>query len=99
MKIEERIELLENELKRLKAQSRKELPWTSISRKVNNSLEEAIGDRFKEVQVKSALSCIIAKAYNVSNVQKLSEDECQEALPLIDEILEFIRFNRQSREN
>lgn len=94
---EEKIEALEKELKRLKSNSRRELPWTSISRKINEMLEEIIGDRFREAQVKSAISCIIAKAYDVSNVQKLSEKECEDALPFINDMLHFIKLKRESK--
>lgn len=99
MTTQEKIELLEKELRKLKSSSKKELPWASVSRKVNDSLSETINDRFKEAQVKSALSCIVAKAYDVSNIQKLTENECEDALPFVEDVLEFIKIKRQLKVN
>lgn len=94
---EEKIQELEKELKDLKSQNKKGLPWTDISRKIAESINESIAHRQKETQVKSAISCIIAKAYDSCNVQYLSEEECEEAMPLVNEILDFIKLKRASK--
>lgn len=102
MSEEERIKALEKEvadLKQLLSKKRIANPWSELSNKINDRVKKAFGNDDswspQSAQVKSAISCLIGKAYCKNSVTALTKEQVDEAEIFADYILCFIEEKRK----
>lgn len=98
---QQRIEALEKQVADLKKQissKRYIKPWTAVSEFILDELYKAFETKDmnpKISQCKAAISCLVGKSFCKDGVLSLSNEEVNEAKPLIEYILNFITETRK----
>ena len=91
----ERIAMLEARVAQLEAIKLQSTPWSILSKKIERDLEEVVDDFRARSQIKSAITCILGKAFNRRTVCMMNEQECKDAVIFINFTKDFLQVRRE----
>ena len=91
----ERIAMLEARLAQLEAMKVQSTPWSILSKRIEHELDQVVDDHKTKHQVKSAITCILGKAFNRRTVCMMNEKECKDAMLFINFTRDFIQVRRE----
>lgn len=91
----ERIAMLEERVAQLEAMKVQSTPWSILSKKIDNELDQVIDDHKTKHQIKSAITCILGKSFNRKTVCMMNEEECNDAMLFIVFVRDFLEVRRK----
>lgn len=91
----EKIAQLEERVAQLEAMSVQSTPWSILSKNIENELDQIINDHKQKHQVKSAMTCILGKAFNRKIVYMMNEQECKGTMLFINFTRDFLQVRRE----
>lgn len=90
----ERIAMLEARVAQLESIKLQSTPWSILSKKIEHELDEVIDDHKVKHQIKSAMTCILGKAFNRKTVCMMNEQECKDAMLFVNFTRDFLSVRR-----
>lgn len=90
----ERIAMLEVRVAQLESIKSQSTPWSILSKKIEHELDEVIDDHKAKHQIKSAMTCILGKAFNRKTVCMMNEQECKDAMLFVNFTRDFLSVRR-----
>ncbi len=91
----ERIAQLEERVEQLEAIKSQSTPWSILSKKIEYELDQVIEDHKSKYQIKSAMTCILGKAFNRKTVCMMNQQECKDAMLFVNFIIDFLEVRRE----